>query len=133
MSCNLTFEQWGVIISLLFSVISIVIAVRSSKQTSKDAQKQIQALRKLQDFQIDVDQHLAEEQLYNVQIEYKRIQQQAAIGEQDRGNNVFDIRAMNEAKKSYNDSFNPQLRGCQRRISELERIINDLKAKRNNE
>lgn len=130
---NLTFEQWGIIISFLLSVVSIIIAIRSSKHTSKDAQKQIEVLRMSLEFQVEVDLRLAEEQLHNVRIEHKRIKQHAAIGAQDRGNTLLDIRAMNEAKKSYRDSFSPELQECERRISELEHIINDLKAKRNNE
>lgn len=127
MSCNLTFEQWCMVATVVLSVVAIVIAILSSRQTSKDATKQIASVKALSRVQLDATILLLEEELFRAKVECKKVEHQTQIGAQERGNNISAIEGMLRVKESYRQSFEPILQDYQTRISRLQQTINELK------
>lgn len=50
----ITFDKVVTIVTLLFSAVSIAIAIYSSRQTSKDATRQIDSIKELSKLQLDI-------------------------------------------------------------------------------
>jgi heme/copper-type cytochrome/quinol oxidase subunit 2 len=62
---DFTFSEWMTIATVLLSVIAIVIAIWSSRQTSKQARKQIESIKYLSHLQIESTMISLEMELFN--------------------------------------------------------------------
>ena len=66
---ELTFEQYATFATIGLSIIAIIIAIWSSRQTSRQTAKQIDCLRQIALLQIDTELLQLEVEIFNAQIE----------------------------------------------------------------
>lgn len=69
---NWGFTEWSTITTISLSVIAIVIAICSSRSTSKAAEKQIREIKQLAALQIDVSIKQLEVEIQKVMVEVKK-------------------------------------------------------------
>lgn len=69
---NWGFTEWSMITTISLSVIAIVIAICSSRSTSKAAEKQIREIKQLAALQIDVSIKQLEAEIQKVMVEVKK-------------------------------------------------------------
>ena len=69
---NWGFTEWSTITTISLSVIAIVIAICSSRSTSKAAEKQIREIKQLAALQIDVSIKQLEAEIQKVMVEVKK-------------------------------------------------------------
>ena len=69
---NWGFTEWSTITTISLSVIAIVIAICSSRSTSKTAEKQIREIKQLAALQIDVSIKQLEAEIQKVMVEVKK-------------------------------------------------------------
>lgn len=66
---EITFDQYATVATIGLSIIAIIIAIWSSRQTSRQTMKQIDCLRQIALLQIDTELLLLEVEIFNAQIE----------------------------------------------------------------
>ena len=66
---QITFEQYATFATIGLSIIAIIIAIWSSRQTSRQTMKQIDCLRQIALLQIDTELLQLEVEIFNAQIE----------------------------------------------------------------
>lgn len=66
---QITFEQYATFVTIGLSIIAIIIAIWSSRQTSKQTMKQIDCLRQIALLQIDMELLQLEVEIFDAQIE----------------------------------------------------------------
>lgn len=66
---QITFEQYATFATIGLSIIAIIIAIWSSRQTSRQTMKQIDCLRQIALLQIDMELLQLEVEIFNAQIE----------------------------------------------------------------
>lgn len=129
----LTWTGWGVIATILLSVVAIGVAIWSSRETSSLARKQIESVKELSQLQTEMTLLLAEQELFRAEIDYKTVLRRMNAEVQQQGNNILGIEGVSRCKKECEDSYAPILQDHRSRIDKLQKKIEELKAKQNNE
>lgn len=125
-----TLAEWGTIATVVLSVVAIIIAIVSSRQTSRLAQKQVNSIKDLSQLQLEATLLLAEEELFKAKAEYKKVELQAKIEGEERSRSILDIGGMMSERKAHEQQYAPILQGYQVRIDKLLGIVNELKSKK---
>jgi hypothetical protein len=71
------FTEWSTVTTILLSVVAIIIAIWSSRSTSKAAEKQIQEIKQLSALQIDTTIKQLEVEIQKIMVEVKRSAQES--------------------------------------------------------
>ena len=71
------FTEWSSVTTILLSVVAIIIAIWSSRSTSKAAEKQIQEIKQLSALQIDTTIKQLEVEIQKIMVEVKRSAQES--------------------------------------------------------
>lgn len=100
-----TFNNWQPLLSLLLSVVAIAIAVWSSRQTSKEATRQIEGIKELARIQIEVS-------IKQVELEIER-NELMAIQAENEWHHIYDINhaglaSSSEWKREVTQQFNQE-------------------------
>ena len=69
---NWGFDEWSTITTILLSVVAIIIAIWSSRSTSKAAEKQIREIKNLSALQVDVTIKQIEAEIQKMMAEVKK-------------------------------------------------------------
>ena len=70
---NWGFNEWCTITTIFFSVVAIIIAIWSSRSTSKAAEKQIREIKNLSALQVDVTIKQIEAEIQKMMAEVKNM------------------------------------------------------------
>lgn len=125
-----TLAEWGTIATVVLSVVAIIIAIVSSRQTSQLAHKQIESITNLSQLQLEATLLLVEEELFKAKAEYKKVELQAKIEGEELSGKFCDIGSVMAIKKAHEQQYAPILQGYQTRMNKLQQIINELKSKK---
>lgn len=126
------FTEWSTVTTILLSVVAIIIAIWSSRSTSKVAEKQIQEIKQLSALQIDTTIKQLEVEIQKIMVEVKRSAQESK--EIDAINNsglASQIDFRNMAMQQHQEGR--ALRDlkiyseCSRNLNELLENLNQLK------
>ena len=71
------FTEWSTVATILLSVVAIIIAIWSSRSTSKAAEKQIREIKQLSALQIDTTIKQLEVEIQKIMVEVKRSAQES--------------------------------------------------------
>lgn len=71
------FDEWSSVTTILLSVVAIIIAICSSRSTSKAAEKQICEIKQLSFLQIDTTIKLLEVEIQRIMVEVKKSAQES--------------------------------------------------------
>ena len=71
------FTEWSSVTTILLSLVAIIIAIWSSRSTSKAAEKQIREIKQLSALQIDTTIKLLEVEIQRILVEVKRSAQES--------------------------------------------------------
>lgn len=71
------FTEWSSVTTILLSVVAIIIAIWSSRSTSKAAEKQIREIKQLSALQIDTTIKQLEVEIQKIMVEVKRSAQES--------------------------------------------------------
>ena len=71
------FTEWSTVTTILLSVVAIIIAIWSSRSTSKAAEKQIREIKQLSALQIDTTIKQLEVEIQKIMVEVKRSAQES--------------------------------------------------------
>ena len=71
------FTEWSSVTTILLSLVAIIIAIWSSRSTSKAAEKQIREIKQLSALQIDTTIKLLEVEIQRIMVEVKRSAQES--------------------------------------------------------
>ena len=71
------FIEWSTVTTILLSLVAIIIAIWSSRSTSKAAEKQIREIKQLSALQIDTTIKLLEVEIQRIMVEVKRSAQES--------------------------------------------------------
>ena len=71
------FDEWSSVTTILLSVVAIIIAIWSSRSTSKAAEKQIREIKQLSALQIDTTIKQLEVEIQKIMVEVKRSAQES--------------------------------------------------------
>ena len=126
------FDEWSSVTTILLSVVAIIIAICSSRSTSKAAEKQICEIKKLSSLQIDTTIKLLEVEIQRIMVEVKKSAQESrAIDEINNSGLAHQIEWRDEMMRRHQDSR--ALRDlkiyseCSRNLNELLKNLNQLK------
>lgn len=128
------FDEWSTIATIGLSVVAIVIAIWSSRGTSKDAEKQIREIKNLSALQIDTSIKLIEAEIQKMMAEVKKAgkenQEIADIykGEEHLGPDYRNamMRRHQETKALRDLQI---YRECSQNLNEILKSLKDLKNK----
>ena len=67
------FIEWSTVTTILLSLVAIIIAIWSSRSTSKAAEKQIREIKQLSALQIDTTIKLLEVEIQRIMVEVKKV------------------------------------------------------------
>lgn len=126
------FDEWSSVTTILLSVVAIIIAICSSRSTSKAAEKQICEIKQLSSLQIDTTIKLLEVEIQRIMVEVKKSAQESrAIDEINNSGLAHQIEWRDEMMRRHQDSR--ALRDlkiyseCSRNLNELLENLNQLK------
>lgn len=126
-------DTWGIIGTLstiVLSVVAIIIAIRSSRQTAKQTQQQVDEIRRLAELQIEATLLLLEGEWFKADSDFKKITTQAEIEGEMQSRNISSIEGVIHTRNAHKEKYSQILQGYQRRKDNLQRTINELKSKR---
>lgn len=110
--CELTINQWLAITPIILSVVSVVIAIWSSRSTAKMMRKQINAIKDVALLQIGSTQcNLQLESVkvaideYNSRKKLAEIQKELTLLQKDSSANSKNIQHLREESKKLNDNI----------------------------
>lgn len=128
------FTEWSTVTTILLSVVAIIIAIWSSRSTSKAAEKQIREIKQLAALQIDVSIKQLEAEIQKVMVEVKKSAKESMA--------IDDINKSGLAHhKEYHDAMmrrNQESRSlrdlqiyseCSHNLNELLKNLNQMKKK----
>lgn len=129
---NWGFTEWSTITTISLSVIAIVIAICSSRSTSKAAEKQIREIKQLAALQIDVSIKQLEAEIQKVMVEVKKSAEESmAINEINKSGLVHhkeyrdDMMRRNQESRPLRDM---QIYSeCSHNLNELLKNLNQMK------
>lgn len=129
---NWGFTEWSTITTISLSVIAIVIAICSSRSTSKAAEKQIREIKQLAALQIDVSIKQLEAEIQKVMVEVKKSAEESmAINEINKSRLAHhkeyrdDMMRRNQESRSLRDL---QIYSeCSHNLNELLKNLNQMK------
>ena len=123
--CELTISQWLAITPIILSVVSVVIAIWSSRSTAKMMRKQINAIKDVALLQIGSTQcNLQLESVkvaideYNSHKKLAEIQKELTLLQRDASANGKNIQHLREESKKLNDNI-IHLRNLQMQIGNM--------------
>ena len=126
------FTEWSSVTTILLSVVAIIIAIWSSRCTSKAAEKQIREIKQLSALQIDTTIKQLEVEIQKVMVEVKRSAQESrAIDEINNSGLAGQIDFRNLEMQRHREGR--ALRDlkiyseCSRNLNELLENLNQLK------
>ena len=126
------FTDWSSVTTILLSVVALIIAIWSSRSTSKAAEKQIIEIKQLSALQIDTTIKQLEVEIQKVMVEVKRSAQESrAIDEINNSGLAGQIDFRNLAMQQHQEGR--ALRDlkiyseCSRNLNELLENLNQLK------
>ena len=126
------FDEWSSVTTILLSVVAIIIAIWSSRSTSKAAEKQIQEIKQLSALQIDTTIKLLEVEIQRIMVEVKRAAQESrAIDEINNSGLAHQIEWREAMMRRHQEGR--ALRDlkiyseCSRNLNELLENLNQLK------
>lgn len=126
------FTEWSTVTTILLSVVAIIIAIWSSRSTSKAAEKQIQEIKQLSSLQIDTTIKLLEVEIQRIMVEVKKSAQESrAIDEINNSGLAHQIEWRNEMMRRHQESKPIRelkiYSECSRNLNELLENLNQLK------
>lgn len=126
------FTEWSTVTTILLSVVAIIIAIWSSRSTSKAAEKQIQEIKQLSSLQIDTTIKLLEVEIQRIMVEVKKSAQESrAIDEINNSGLAHQIEWRNEMMRRHQESKPIRelkiYSECSRNLNELLGNLNQLK------
>jgi hypothetical protein len=126
------FDEWSSVTTILLSVVAIIIAIWSSRSTSKAAEKQIREIKLLSALQIDTTIKQLEVEIQKVMVEVKRSAQESrAIDEINNSGLAHQIEWREAMMRRHQEGR--ALRDlkiyseCSRNLNELLENLNQLK------
>ena len=126
------FDEWSSVTTILLSVVAIIIAICSSRSTSKAAEKQICEIKQLSSLQIDTTIKLLEVEIQRIMVEVKRAAQESrAIDEINNSGLAHQIEWREAMMRRHQEGR--ALRDlkiyseCSRNLNELLENLNQLK------
>lgn len=126
------FIEWSTVTTILLSLVAIIIAIWSSRSTSKAAEKQICEIKQLSSLQIDTTIKLLEVEIQRIMVEVKKSAQESrAIDEINKSGLAHQIEWREAMMRRHQDSR--ALRDlkiyseCSRNLNELLENLNQLK------
>ena len=126
------FTEWSTVTTILLSVVAIIIAIWSSRSTSKAAEKQIREIKQLSALQIDTTIKQLEVEIQKIMVEVKRSAQES--NEIDAINNsglASQIDFRNLAMQRHQEGRGLRdlkiYSECSRNLNELLENLNQLK------
>lgn len=126
------FDEWSSVTTILLSIVAIIIAICSSRSTSKAAEKQICEIKQLSSLQIDTTIKLLEVEIQRIMVEVKKSAQESrAIDEINNSGLAHQIEWRNEMMRRHQES--KPIRDlkiyseCSRNLNELLENLNQLK------
>ena len=126
------FTEWSTVTTILLSVVAIIIAIWSSRSTSKAAEKQICEIKQLSSLQIDTTIKLLEVEIQRIMVEVKKSAQESrAIDEINNSGLAHQIEWRNEMMRRHQESKPIRelkiYSECSRNLNELLGNLNQLK------
>lgn len=126
------FTEWSSISTILLSVIAIIIAICSSRSTSKASEKQICEIKQLSSLQIDTTIKLLEVEIQRIMVEVKKSAQESrAIDEINNSGLAHQIEWRDEMMRRHQDSRSLRdlkiYSECSHNLNELLENLNQLK------
>ena len=126
------FIEWSTVTTILLSLVAIIIAIWSSRSTSKAAEKQIREIKQLSALQIDTTIKLLEVEIQRIMVEVKRAAQESrAIDEINNSGLAHQIEWREAMMRRHQEGR--ALRDlkiyseCSRNLNELLENLNQLK------
>ena len=126
------FTEWSTVTTILLSLVAIIIAIWSSRSTSKAAEKQIREIKQLSALQIDTTIKQLEVEIQKIMVEVKRSAQES--NEIDAINNsglASQIDFRNLAMQRHQEGRGLRdlkiYSECSRNLNELLENLNQLK------
>ena len=126
------FTEWSTVTTILLSVVAIIIAICSSRSTSKAAEKQICEIKQLSSLQIDTTIKLLEVEIQRIMVEVKKSAQESrAIDEINNSGLSHIIECRKAMMQKHQESrairdlkiYNE----CSHNLNELLKNLNQLK------